>query len=624
MDSGKSKGGGLCMYVLNDWCSQSRIIESHCSPDIESMTVIFRPFYLPRELTVVVVTAVYIPPDAKISSALTYLHIIISKHQRAYPDGVHIIAGDFNQACLKTVLPKFSQYVKCATRGSNTLDRVYSNIKHGYRAVPLPHLGLSDHVSLFLVPAYTPLRKRMNPTTKTIKTWPEGALFQLQDCFARTRWGLFKHQDVAEYTQTVLFYIASCTDIVTEEKYIRVFPNQKPWMTPEVHTLLRARDMALKSGERALYSAARGNLKRGIKTAKLAYKRRIEEHFTGNNTRRVWQGVQHITNFKGSATTGSNSSASLAEELNCFFARFDKKSPLQHTSLPVTGTQSLTLQEYEVRQVFRSVNPRKAAGPDGVLGKVLKACAYELAAVFTDIFNQSLSQAIVPACLKSAIIIPVPKKPAVDSLNDYRPIALTSVVAKCLERLVLRHIKASLPLTFDPNQFAYRANRSTEDAIATALHKALEHLEHRGTYIRMLFIDYSSAFNSIILDILIRKLLHLGFSAHLCNWIMDFLTNHPQCVKLGIHRSSSLTLSTVSPQGCVLSPLLYCLYTFDCTSTHFSNHIIKFADDTTVIGLISGNEESAYRDEVGKLMLWCSENNLVLNTKKTKELIVDF
>ncbi len=168
----------------------------------------------------------------------------------------------------------------------------------------------------------------MNPTTKTIKTRPEGALFQLQDCFARTKWDLFKHQDVAEYTQTVLFYIASCTDIVTEEKYIRVFPNQKPWMTSEVHTLLRARDMAFNSGDRALYSAARANLKRGIKNAKLAYKRRIEEHFTGNNTRQVWQGVQHITNFKGSATSGCNTSASLAEELNCFFARFEKKCPL--------------------------------------------------------------------------------------------------------------------------------------------------------------------------------------------------------------------------------------------------------------------------------------------------------
>ncbi len=117
----------------------------------------------------------------------------------------------------------------------------------------------------------------------------------------------------------------------------------------------------------------------------------------------MWQGVQHITNFKGSATTGCNTSASLAEELNCFFARFEKKYQLQHTSPPVTGTQTLTVQEYKVRQVFRSANPRKAAGPDGVLGKVLKACAYKLSAVFTDIFNMYLSQAIVPACLKSAI-----------------------------------------------------------------------------------------------------------------------------------------------------------------------------------------------------------------------------
>ncbi len=223
--------------------------------------------------------------------------------------------------------------------------------------------------------------------------------------------------------------------------------------------------------------------------------------------------------------------------------------------------------------MFRLVNPRKAAGPDGVLGKVLKACAYGLSAVFTDIFNMSLSQAIIPACLKSAIIIPVPKKPAADSLNDYWPIELTYVVAKCLERLVLRHIKASLPPIFDPYQFAYRANRSTENAIAT--------------YVRMLFINYSSVFNSIIPDILIRKLLHLGFSAHFCTWIMDFLTNHPQCVKLGFHYSSTLTLSTGSAQGCVLSPLLYCLYTFDCTSTH----IIKLADDTTVIGLVTGRWE---------------------------------
>ncbi|KAF7641414.1 hypothetical protein LDENG_00282120 [Lucifuga dentata] len=133
----------------------------------------------------------------------------------------------------------------------------------------------------------------------------------------------------------------------------------------------------------------------------------------------------------------------------------------------------------------------------------------------------------------------------------------------------------------------------------------------------MLFVDYSSAFNTIIPDILINKLSALGLSSLTCRWIKDFLTNRPQIVRVGSHLSSTITLSTGSSQGCVLSPLLYSLYTYDCS-------IIKLADDTTVIGLISGGDESAYRQEVQKLSEWCSVNNLTLNTTKTKELIIDF
>lgn len=87
---------------------------------------------------------------------------------------------------------------------------------------------------------------------------------------------------------------------------------------------------------------------------------------------------------------------------------------------------------------------------------------------------------------------------------------------------------------------------------------------------RTLFVDYSSAFNTIIPDILIRKLSDLGLCSHICYWIMDFLTNRPQSVKLGPHKSSTLTLSTGSPQACVLSPL-YSLYTYDCNPSYSSN-----------------------------------------------------
>ncbi len=154
-----------------------------------------------------------------------------------------------------------------------------------------------------------------------------------------------------------------------------------------------------------------------------------------------------------------------------------------------------------------------------------------------------------------------------------------------------------------------------------------ERCEEVGTedsYVRMLFIDFSSAFNTIIPQQLINKLSLLGLNNSLCNWILDFLTGRPQSVRVGHNTSSTTTLSTGAPQGCVLSPLLFTLLTHDCTAKFSSNHIIKFADDTSVVGLISNNDETHYREEVAQLAEWCGANNLSLNVEKTKEVVMDF
>lgn len=158
------------------------------------------------------------------------------------------------------------------------------------------------------------------------------------------------------------------------------------------------------------------------------------------------------------------------------------------------------------------------------------------------------------------------------------------------ESLVLHHIKDCLPPTLDPHRFVYWPDRSTTDAIATTLHSALSHLEHKNNYVRLLFIDYSSAFNTIIPDILVHKLHELGIPPSFCTWFRDFLTNRPRRVKLGPHLSSTRTLSISSPQDCVLSPLLYSLYTFDCRPAHQENIIGKFAD---YCGLDNGGERGS-------------------------------
>lgn len=109
----------------------------------------------------------------------------------------------------------------------------------------------------------------------------------------------------------------------------------------------------------------------------------------------------------------------------------------------------------------------------------------------------------------------------------------------------------------------------------------------------------------------------LGLVSSLRAWILDFLGKRPQ------NRSySTFILNTGAPQGCVLSPLLFFLLTQDCFPFHSKYTIGKFADDTTVVGLIKNNDKSTYRKEVKHLTEWCFEINLDLNT--TKEILVDF
>ena len=116
------------------------------------------------------------------------------------------------------------------------------------------------------------------------------------------------------------------------------------------------------------------------------------------------------------------------------------------------------------------------------------------------------------------------KEAKVTYLNDYRPVALTSVTIKCFERLVMAHINTIIPETLDPLQFTYHSDRCRDDTISIALHTALSNLDKRNTYVRMLFIDYSSVFNTIVPTKHITKLKSMGLNTSLCNRILDFLT----------------------------------------------------------------------------------------------------
>lgn len=137
---------------------------------------------------------------------------------------------------------------------------------------------------------------------------------------------------------------------------------------------------------------------------------------------------------------------------------------------------------------------------------------------------------------------------------------------------IITVLNALNPPNLDQQQYAHRA---APQRTATARHMPLStHLDQKGTYVRMLFIDYSSAFNTIAPSRLVTTLLDLVLNSTLRTWMKDFLSNCPWTVRLGPHLPSGLSHRTGVKQGCMLSLLLYSLYTHNYTPSHHSNTII--------------------------------------------------
>ncbi len=159
--TGKSRGGGVCFYINNSWCNERNIhsIKSFCSPDLEFHTLLCRPFWLPRDFTAIIITAVYIPPQANTDQALRELYRNISEQETAHPDAAFIIKGDFNKANFRTIAPKYFQHVTI-----NTAWRSYTRPL----LLPLPgRIQVPPHVTCFI-------RKCIDDVvpTKTICIYP--------------------------------------------------------------------------------------------------------------------------------------------------------------------------------------------------------------------------------------------------------------------------------------------------------------------------------------------------------------------------------------------------------------------------------------------------------------------
>ena len=242
--------------------------------------------------------------------------------------------------------------------------------------------------------------------------------------------------------------------------------------------------------------------------------------------------------------------------------------------------------------------------------------------MIADIYNTSLCEGYLPPLLKSAAVIPIPKKcPVNDIEKDIRPISLTCQIAKVMEGFTLTRILPTILPQLDNKQFAV-AGKSTEQAIVYILHLALEALDKGNCSLRLFFADFSKGFDLIDHRILMEKLSKFNIQNSLLRWIGAFLMERSQFVRIGNSTSTEQYINGGIPQGTKLAPILFAVMVSDLISTWGPR--IKFVDDLTALEIVPRNSPSYMNYIVSDIQTFACHNNMKLNPEKCKEIIVDF
>ena len=194
--------------------------------------------------------------------------------------------------------------------------------------------------------------------------------------------------------------------------------------------------------------------------------------------------------------------------------------------------------------------------------------------------------------------------------------ALTPIIMKSLERIVIQQLTKFVEDKLNIFQFAYKRNRSTEDAVVTLIHFILKHLDKPKCKAGALFFDFISAFNTIQPELLLAKMIQMEINPHLVHWYHSFFTNRNQIVKVNQTHSSFIVTNSGAPQGCPFSPLLFTLYTDDCKTECPNTFILKFSDDTTLLSLLSPEDDPCvHQHATDRLVKWYSPPVTVHNAE---------
>ena len=345
--------------------------------------------------------------------------------------------------------------------------------------------------------------------------------------------------------------------------------------------------------------------------------------------------IQKIKDKHGNSTSDANKKANI---FNSFFINVGKLIGKKNGSLPTLDckypqvSSSIFLKptdENEVTNVIKSLKNTSSSGFDEIPARLIKQCSTLLMKPLVYLINLSFEYGQFPEYLKLAVVKPIYKKGDKQDCTNYRPIAILSTFSKIFEKIFLIRILNFLnkhDILFH-NQFGFRKNKSTLNAMFCFIHKIVKALDRKLSALSI-FIDLTKAFDLVNHALLLTKLENIGFRGCALNWIKSYLINRKQIVELSYvdklkylrkAYSEKLTVNMGVPQGSVLGPILFLLFINDIKDITQNSNLCLFADDTSLT--VTANDEEGVKLKAfieGNLILqWFHNNGLFVNTNKT-------
>ena len=424
---------------------------------------------------------------------------------------------------------------------------------------------------------------------------------------------------------------------------------QPQWMSPEILDAMKCRDRHKSVGNDTEYKIWRNKVIKLINNSKKAQYQTFIDNNKGNpgSIYKIFQEVGAGKGLHRQSTVKSvkvgdthiEDSTEMANEFSNFFVNIasklkepvinthhDKLREFCRAKLPA-GTKFVipSIQKEKVSKFLSNIDINKATGTDMIGPRLLKLAAPLITEEITFICNHSITNSVFPSKWKEAKVAPLYKNGPHEEVNDYRPISIFPVLSKVLEKYVHESLSMFLHQheLLHKTQSGFRAQHSCETALVNLIDLWLNAIDN-SKMVGVVLVDFKKAFDLVDHQILTNKLEIYGIEDEALMWFNTYLTNRKQQVAINNSKSDFQRISCGVPQGSILGPLLFLLFINDLPL--YTSHVFTdlYADDTTLYDVQDSMEqiENNLQSALNNLHIWCRGNGMILNSTKTKVMLV--